>query len=178
MWFLLLHKIFVNLSFDKLLIFHKKINGSLMDKKWLCLSLLVIISLSSCSHKASTGRLVKRHDAEQTILQAKSLYNTGEIDSAIVVLQNFIGSKVYHSSHDQAYELIVEWLLQVKRRNEAKRIASYFLTNHQASSSAQKIIDLFEHDKRLQTELVDHSQQEVITESEGELLEEFSLRAE
>lgn len=103
-----------------------------------------ILCTGGCVHKASAGRLVRVSDAHDTITHAQSFYNAGEIDAAIAMLHNFVDSKAYDPSHDKAYELIVDWLLQLNRRAQAKGIASYFLANHQASHSAQKIIDLFD----------------------------------
>ncbi len=112
--------------------------------------LLPIVFLPACTQKSvkhkdiPAGRLVKKDDSSQKIDEAKNLYDLGEIDAAISTLRLFVDTHPYHPSQDQAYVLIIEWLLQLKRHNEAKRLASHFLSNHPQSPSAQKIIDLFD----------------------------------
>ncbi|HXW53228.1 MAG TPA: hypothetical protein VEL47_03885 [Myxococcota bacterium] len=117
--------------------------------RFFAFGLMASLMLSSCTQKGvkyreiPAGRLVKKDDSSQKIDEAKHLYDLGEIDAAISTLRLFVDSRPYDFSHDQAYELIIEWLLQLKRTTEAKRLASYFLAKHPQSESAQKIIDLF-----------------------------------
>lgn len=101
-------------------------------------------AVGSSSKTTSLGRFVKDDDPQDSINQALALHDAGEIDAAVSKLRLLVDTKPYNKAHDRAYELIVEWLLQVKKRPEAKRVATYFLEHHKDSASAQKIIDLFD----------------------------------
>ena len=120
-------------------------------KKILTFGATAILALSiSCAHKGSIGRetragtLIKKDNAFYKIRDAQSLYDLGEIEASIASLRTFVDNNAYNPSHDRAYELIIEWLLQLKRYEEAKKLASYFLSNNSESKSVQKIIDLFD----------------------------------
>jgi ABC-type branched-subunit amino acid transport system substrate-binding protein len=124
------------------------------------LNLLALLYLFSCAHKNlsidSQTRFIKNdNDSNLYIKRAHTLYNMGEIQAAIAILRSYVDNNVYHEGHDKAYELIVEWLLQINQRKEAQNIASYFLSHHGESPSTKKIITLFESlpkDKQYETQ--------------------------
>ncbi len=130
---------------------------------------MAVLVMASCAH-APKGRLVKNHDIEDAVTRAKSLYAALEVEAAVAVLENAVATKLYHSSHDQAYELIVEWLLQLRRRKEAQRVASYFLAHHPKSPSSKKIVESMSNNQGLEPhhELSDQSQQELVDEGINE----------
>jgi tetratricopeptide (TPR) repeat protein len=117
------------------------------DPYWL---LCALLSLSSCAPRIrceknlSISRVVRKNDASQKMAHAKSLYDIGEIEAAVAHLRIFVDNNPYNPSHDIAYELLIEWLLQLKRHEEAKHLASYFISHHPKSSSVEKIIELFD----------------------------------
>lgn len=127
--------------------------GDLLNGNFLFYRIIfVAIFLSSCtsidvqkSHELSMGHITNVSDDEKKIHRAQSLHDMGEIEAAISVLKTLVDDLPYTQQKDRAYELLVEWLLQLRRDQEAKRIASYFLSHHKDSDSADKIIQLFKN---------------------------------
>lgn len=109
--------------------------------------LFSLIILSSCvstgPERAKLGRFAKGNDQEDRLHRARSLHDMGEFDAAISQIRTLIDASTYSSSLDRAYELLIEWLLEIRQDNEAKRLASYFIANHKNSPSVNKIIPLF-----------------------------------
>jgi branched-chain amino acid transport system substrate-binding protein len=98
---------------------------------------LIVVLSSSCAH------LSLKQDDSASLKKAQTLYDLGEVEASIATLKLLV-ERPYNASHDQAYELLVEWLLQLKRFKEAKVLASYFLDHHQQSPSATRIVKLFD----------------------------------
>lgn len=118
-------------------------------KKWIFFFMASGFLIFSCAHKnvgtkeISAGRLIKKDDILAKIDEATLLYDSGEVEAAIASLRMTVDNP-YQPAHDQCYELIVQWLLELKQQEDAKHIASYFLSHYPHSQSAQKIIDLFD----------------------------------
>lgn len=113
------------------------------------------------------GHLVKENGSSDRIGRAKSLHDMGEIEAAISTLRLWVDNAPYSAPQDVAYELIIEWLLQIKKHDEAKRLASYFLAHHSKSASAKKIIELFNLATKpsdLDTDTPDEDEQDVVEE--------------
>jgi outer membrane protein assembly factor BamD (BamD/ComL family) len=104
--------------------------------------LFLSLFLLGCMSRFNKGRLVKVNDAQYTIAEAHNLYDIGEIESAVLVLRNYVEMMPYNHSHDEAYELIVLWLLQTHQLEQAKKVASFFLSHYGTSKSAQTIVNL------------------------------------
>ena len=139
--------------------------------RWvISVSIFLLVALS-CGPKnvryrdIKAGRLVKKDDISLKISEAKSLYDAGEIDGAISTLRVFLDTNPYHPSHDQAYELMVDWLLQLKRIKEAKRVTSHFLSDHPQSKTAQTLIDLLDRPQMTDDEPNHNQEPEEKTES-------------
>ncbi len=115
--------------------------------------LWLLLLLSSCAHIPSE----RPKNTDETIKNAQTLYDLGEIEASISHLRLLL-DKPYEPAHDQAYELIIEWLLQIHRDKEAKLLASHFLADHQNSPSAEKIIKLF--DQKDHEEKIDEPKEE------------------
>src|SRR5580698_9433390 len=109
-----------------------------MFKLLLCV-VVFFLPYWGCMAKVNKGRLVKVNDAQYKIDQAKALYDIGEIESAIMVLCNYVETMPYNYFHDEAYELIVLWLLQTHQFDQAKKVASYFLSHYGTNKSAKTI---------------------------------------
>lgn len=105
--------------------------------------LILALLLSSCAHFSEAKE--KKLMSEQAIKKALALYDMGEVEASISSLQLFVDAHPYDPSLDKAYELIVTWLLELKRGKEAKRIASHFLADHPESMGAERLIKLFDH---------------------------------
>lgn len=107
----------------------------------------LILAASCSSNKTGRKITIERHSKDdqvsKKIHQAHALYDMGEIDAAIASLAMLVDKSSYMPAYDEAYEVLVNWLLQANRYEEAKRYASYFLNHHQKSKSAQRIADLF-----------------------------------
>jgi hypothetical protein len=120
-------------------------------KPWIFFLLMGgLLQIYSCAHKNAgmkeipAGRLIKKDDISQKIDEATALYDAGEIEAAVANLRLTVDNNAYQPAHDQCYELIVQWLLELKQQEEAKHVASYFLSHYPHSEYAQKIIDLFD----------------------------------
>jgi hypothetical protein len=119
-------------------------------KKCLFLFMMSGLLVFSCAHKnagmkeISAGRLIKKDDILAKINEATLIYESGEIEAAIASLRMTVDNNPYQPAHDQCYELIVQWLLELKQQDHAKQIASYFLSHYPHSESAQRIVDLFD----------------------------------
>jgi outer membrane protein assembly factor BamD (BamD/ComL family) len=120
---------------------HFKLPARFMAHLMLSAVFLSLFALG-CMSKFNKGRLVKVNDAQYTTREARSLYDMGEIESAILVLRNYVEMMPYNHSHDEAYELIVLWLLQTHQLEQAKKVASFFLSHYGTSKSAQTIVNL------------------------------------
>lgn len=93
--------------------------------------------------RARLGHFAKANDSEDKLHRAKSLHAMGELDAAISQLRTLIEGTTYSPPQGHAYELLIEWLIEIRENNEAKRIASSFMANHKDSPSVEKIITLF-----------------------------------
>lgn len=141
--------------------------------KW-C-SVILLLALASCTQGTASGRdsslsrWSKKDQDGEKIAEARMLHERGEIDAAISSLSTWVDNNAYQPGHDLAYELIVEWLLQLNRHDEAKRVASYFLSHHEKSPSARRIIDLFKQQGSLPKPSVEQKpiEPETIEEREG-----------
>ncbi len=128
---------------------------------------VMFITLVSCTQGAASGRgatksLSKQELSAQKIADAETLHEHGEIDGAISSLQTWIDNAPYEPAQDQAYELVVQWLLELNRHDEAKRIASFFLSHHQKSPSASRIIKLFDQATPPVAPLPEHKETEPV----------------
>lgn len=115
--------------------------------------ILFPVLLTSCTHMASTsktlsmGQFVKNDDVSSVYTQAEALHAAGDFEAAIAALKGLV-DKPYQPSHDRAYELLVEWLLQIKKTDEARALAGHFLRTHpQNKQSTDHIVQLFELSK-------------------------------
>lgn len=113
---------------------------------------LLIVSSAACKHGDATkslamGQFVKHDDVSDTLTNAQHLHASGDIEGAISLLKT-LTAKPYHPGHDRAYELLVEWLLQLNKTSEAKGVASYFLRTHKESASTKTIVALFDSFER------------------------------
>jgi hypothetical protein len=77
------------------------------------------------------------------ISNSQALYEMGEIDAAIANLALVVDQNHYCPAQDQAYELLVTWLLETNRYEEAKRYGSRFLFNNPKSDFSDRIVALF-----------------------------------
>lgn len=105
---------------------------------------------STKSYKITIERPNKDDQVAKQIDQARTLYDMGEIEASIAHLSILVDKGAYTASHDEAYELLISWLLAATRKDEAKRYASYFLMHHRDSPSANRIVEIFrDHDDHL-----------------------------
>ncbi len=111
-----------------------------------CVAVVVLLMLASC---ATTSRSANKERYTQKITEARLLHEQGEVDAAISLLQTWVDTRPYEPTQDTAYELIVEWLLELNRTEEAKRVGSFFLAHYPQSPSANRIIKLFDNQKSL-----------------------------
>lgn len=121
-------------------------------RRWFIGLLVCMFIFTSCT--TGGGRGLSSHPTRgdavhQKISDARALHEQGHVDAAISSLQTWVDTTPYVDEHDRAYELIVEWLLQLNRYDEAKRVASFFLARHPKSPSAARIIKLFDEQKPL-----------------------------
>lgn len=112
---------------------------------YFCCSLILTSSCTSnkAAQKITIERPSKDDQASKKIHHAQALHDMGEVEAAIASLASLVDKSSYLTAYDKAYELLITWLLQKNRYDEAKRYASYFLMHHQKSKSAQIIADLF-----------------------------------
>jgi len=115
--------------------------------------MLIFVGLfSGCS---SMNRAVKTPSEQivQDISNAKALYEMGEIQAAILNLSHVVEKSPHRPAQNTAYELLVEWLLEINNYAEAKRYASEFIQRHPKSPSTKKIVALF-NNRAIQERLV------------------------
>lgn len=110
--------------------------------------LLLAIMMASCASvpRDASGRRIpkeKLNETEATIERAKGLTDAGEVDAGIAALSQLISNVPYSRHMDEAYELLVRWLLLNEESAKAKRIASQYLKDHGNSACATTIINLF-----------------------------------
>lgn len=110
---------------------------------WFVITLIFVLSCTHRAYTSSKNSLSSEEIDQERINRAQTLHDMGEIAAAISILRTWVDQTAYRPQHNRAYELIVEWLLQINQQEEAKRVASYFLAHHQHSPSAKKIVDLF-----------------------------------
>src|SRR5262245_14750405 len=84
------------------------------------------VFLSSCSttspgHKISIERSSKEERTAKKIKDSRALYEMGEIEAAIANIAMAVDNSAYTPAHDEAYELLIKWLLQANKNDEAKR---------------------------------------------------------
>lgn len=120
--------------------------------KFIFIYFFIVINLLDCVSLTSKDKLINYHDIKYQIDKARYFYDNGEIESAILILCRYIENTPYHHSHDQAYELVVLWLLQTNQIKKAKNIASFFLSHHDENSSAQNIINFLSDFSYMQSE--------------------------
>lgn len=101
----------------------------------------------SCSGAISSKVTIERKGLKERTLtkidNSFALYEMGEIDAAIANLVSLVDHSHYSQAHDKAYELLVTWLLQTNRYEEAKRYGSRFLLSQPKAKSADYIVKLF-----------------------------------
>lgn len=105
-----------------------------------------LILLSSCTPIGAShhvGNFKKAHGNEEKINKAQLLHEMGEFEAAISQLKTIIDITPYSFIHDKAYELLITWLLEIRKETEAKRYASYFMAHYKDSPSINIIISLF-----------------------------------
>jgi outer membrane protein assembly factor BamD (BamD/ComL family) len=117
---------------------------------WIVLSLTAL--LSSCSSVQKSNRVPKEQIAHD-LRDARALYEMGETQAAIAQLSQALEKRTHGREHDQAYELLIEWLLETNNYAEAKRYATHFFNNYPTSPSAKRIDALFKsraiHEKQM-----------------------------
>jgi len=115
-------------------------------KVLLATGLCVLMLSASCTTIKNQNLTIERHSKEDQIAKkisdARALYDMGEIDASIAHL-SFLVDRAYTPAHDEAYELLITWLLAANRYDEAKRYASYFLMHHQKTKTANRIVEIF-----------------------------------
>jgi hypothetical protein len=119
---------------------------------------LLVFSLfsSSCSTKKppaaglKIGRVMKDNGSLKKIERAEALYEMGEIDAAVALLERIINHSRQKVVLLPAYELIVRYLLEIGKHDEAHRFASYFLKSYPKEPAAERIIRLFDSPQKSQ----------------------------
>lgn len=150
--------------------------GGVILRKISLVLALIFLSCSSCTQRAGKGI-----DDKARIDQALAHYHEGDVEAGISLLRTWVDSTQYKPTHDEAYELIVAWLLQLNRREQAKQVAAFFLARHPKSEHSKRIIQLFDQEpsppptkdvpKEPEPEIHDQQQeQNTETEEEEELL--------
>lgn len=114
---------------------------------------LVSISLLSACSSVNRGVRAPNEQIVKDISDAKALYEMGEIQAAILNLSHVVEKSPHRLAQNAAYELLVEWLLEINNYAEAKRYASQFIQRHPTSPSTKKIIELF-NNRAVQERLV------------------------
>ncbi len=121
----------------------------------LCALMLILVSCATTTSN-TVGHFAKASEAELKIKRSQTLYEDGDLSAAISMLKTLIDQNVYTEEFDQAYELMIEWLLETAQTVEAQYYASYFLKNYSKSPSLKKILGLFDskalHEKAHQSE--------------------------
>lgn len=120
--------------------------------RFIFIYILITTNFCGCASLLNKNRFIDYNDIKYKIDQARYLYDNGDIESAILILCRYIENNSYHHSHDQAYELVVLWLLQTNQIKKAKDIASFFLSNHSENRSAQNIINFLSDFSYMQSE--------------------------
>lgn len=110
-------------------------------------TIAVVLIMTSCAQRGVREDSGPKDPDSQKIIDARILHDSGEIEAAISTLRTWVDTTTYREKHDVAYELIVQWLLEVSQHDEAKRVASFFLSQHPKSPSANRIIQLFDQKK-------------------------------
>lgn len=100
-------------------------------------------SLKTPLHPGRLGHFAKAQGNEEKIYKAQLLHEMGEFEAALSQLKTIVDISPYSPIHDKAYELLIAWLLEIRKETEARRYASYFLAHHKDSPSVNKIILLF-----------------------------------
>ncbi len=109
------------------------------------LCFIFIITSFACRQGTSTFRHANKLDpSAQKLASAEDLHDIGDHHAAIAQLRLLIDTATYSPIVDRAYLLMVEWLIEIRREQEARRLASQFLMKHKDSPTCDKIIALFE----------------------------------
>lgn len=108
-----------------------------------------LMTIFACQHGTSKSLTERQSSSkfspqQQKLNTAKNLHDIGDHHAAIAQLRFLIDTAAYSSLIDEAYLLMVEWLLEVRRDSEAKRWASQFFKKHKDSPYCNKIIALFD----------------------------------
>jgi hypothetical protein len=119
--------------------------GTMKNSLWFFFAIL-----SSCAHFS-----LNKTNSSFTIKKAQALYEDGDVEASIFTLEQLVNNNPYDSFHDQVYELIVEYLLQLGRTKQAQKVGSYFLANHQESPSADRIVKMFNIDIKTKEEEIE-----------------------
>lgn len=105
---------------------------------------------SSCAHHAGR-RVVKKQEIESSLSKAQYLYGQGEYEAAIAVLQNGIENMGPGNVSDKSYELLVTWLLQLNRRQEAFQVLDRLTEQDKTRGLNQKLMNLINENQQMAT---------------------------
>jgi len=107
----------------------------------------IVITLGACTTTSMNNlRIIRSEKSEvkKGLVRGRALFDMGEIEAAITTLKAITDKAEYSKELDEAYELLVSWLMLLDRKQEATRITSFFLKNYPHSESAKKIIEIID----------------------------------
>ena len=105
--------------------------------------LRLFLLLSCKTTNVTYKNLSQKERIEMSKHEAVALYNMGEVQAAILVLQNFNKREPYHNSMDDIYLKVINWMLEVSQTEQARSLADYFLRNYPKSKIVPEITGLF-----------------------------------
>jgi outer membrane protein assembly factor BamD (BamD/ComL family) len=105
--------------------------------------LLVFLLLSCKTINVTYKNLSQKERIEISKHEAIALYDMGEAQSAILILDNLIKREPYHPLMDEIYLKIINWMLEVSQMQQARLLADYFLKNYPKSKIVPEITALF-----------------------------------
>lgn len=120
---------------------------------------------SSCAHNGSR-RLLKAQEADTILSKAQSLYSQGEYEAAIAVLQNGIETMQRHDLHTEPCELLITWLLQLNRQQEALQLVHTLSAYDKNGRLSERLMNLINDNHQIATLEDDRSLRDFENESE------------
>ena len=108
------------------------------------IALLGLFLLLSCKTTNVTYKnLSQKERIEISKHEAIALYDMGEVQSAILMLDNLIKREPYQPLMDDIYLKVINWMLEVSQTEQARLLADYFLKNYPKSKIVSEITALF-----------------------------------
>lgn len=115
--------------------------------KYIFVALFILGSCQSfgpAKNQRSLGYFSSSNELKNRLNMAKDLHDLGDIEAAIAMAKTIVDNEDNSETFKESYEYLIKWLLELQKRSEAKRVASYYLLRFPKNKNIDQIVSLFD----------------------------------